>query len=89
MSNKGLSVMIKARFFPAKSPKATGKQPYLKYTLGGTRNQSIFSRRSDTVLIFKRWETVTFSLTELPPQVPHPNVRDGSNLKLYKSPIAP
>ena len=53
-SYKGLSVTIKARFFPAKSLNATGRQPYLKYTLGGTRNQSIFCLRSDTVLMLSR-----------------------------------
>src|SRR5699024_1102027 len=33
--------------------------------------------------------TPTFSDTELPPQDPHPSVRDGASLKLYKSPIPP
>ena len=31
----------------------------------------------------------TFSETEFPPHDPHPNVNDGANLKLNKSPIAP
>ena len=31
----------------------------------------------------------TFSDTEFPPHEPQPNVKEGANLKLYKSPIAP
>ena len=31
----------------------------------------------------------TFSETELPPQEPHPSVRDGVSLKLYRSPMPP
>ena len=39
--------------------------------------------------MFIRCFTPIFSETEFPPQDPQPKVRDGSSLKLYKSPIPP
>ena len=39
--------------------------------------------------MFKRCFTPTFSETELPPQEPHPRVREGVRAKLYISPIPP
>ena len=48
-----------------------------------------FQEYYNTDLIFKRCLGPTFSLVELLPQLPQPNVKDGSNLKLYTSPIAP
>lgn len=58
-------------------------------TFSGALNQSIFSLLSATVFIFIKCLTPTFSDTEFPPQDPHPSVKDGANLKLYKSPIPP
>ena len=52
-------------------------------------NHSIFSLLSAIVFIFSRCFTPTFSDTEFPPHEPHPNVNDGSNLKLNTSPMAP
>ena len=39
--------------------------------------------------MFIKCFTPIFSLTEFPPQEPQPNVKEGGNLKLYTSPIAP
>ncbi len=87
-----LSVTRKARFLPItvfSSSRATGRQPFFIYTFSGARNHSIFSLLSATVLMFSKCFTPTFSDTELPPQEPHPSVREGASLKLYKSPIPP
>src|SRR5699024_1611094 len=74
--------------FPSSS-RATGMQPFLKYTLSGVLNHSIFSLLSATVFTFRRCFTPTFSDTEFPPHEPHPSVSDGASLKLYRSPIPP
>ena len=66
------------------SSSATGMQPFLKYTFSGVLNHSIFSLLSATVLMFSRCFTPTFSDTELPPQEPHPSVRDGAKFKVVK-----
>ena len=87
-----LSVTMNAFFLPItafSSSSATGRQPFFIYTFPGARNHNMFSLLSATVLILIRCFTPTFSDTELPPQDPHPSVRDGASLKLYKSPIPP
>ena len=53
------------------------------------RNHSIFSLLSATVLMFRRCFTPTFAEAEFPPQEPQPKVKEGSSLKLYRSPIPP
>jgi len=91
-SYKNVSVTINTLFLFItffNSSRATGKQPLFIYTFSGALNQSIFSLLSATVFIFNKCFIPTFSETEFPPHVPHPNVSDGANLKLYKSPIPP
>ena len=90
--NRKESVTIKAFFrlySVLSSLRATGMQPFLKYTFSGVLNHSMFSLLSATVLMLMRCLTPTFSETELPPQEPQPRVREGASLKLYRSPIPP
>ena len=49
----------------------------------------MFSLLLATVLTLIKCFGPTFSETEFPPHDPHPRVKDGANLKLNKSPIAP
>ena len=42
----------------------------------------MFSLLMATVLMLSRCLTPTFSLTELPPQLPHPRVSEGAREKL-------
>ena len=66
------------------SSRATGRQPFFRYTFSGARNHSMFSLLSATVLMFSRCFTPTFSDTELPPQEPQPSVSDGLQLEVVQ-----
>ena len=76
---------MNAFLFPRTGPisrSATARHPFFWYTLSGARNQSMFSLLMATVLMLSRCLTPTFSLTELPPQLPHPRVSEGAREKL-------
>ena len=89
----GVAVLVKetvgdnkGSLLPSTSPssvRATGRQPFLKYTFSGVRNQSMFSLLSATVLMLSRCCTPTLSDTEFRPSFRSPSQR-RSQLKVVQ-----